>query len=59
MSNDDKKLTEEERLERNYYARLTYRKRKLARMGIEVSIEMLREIDKEKNKKLAPENRKI
>lgn len=53
-----KKLTEEERLERNYYARLLYRKQKLARNGIEVSVEKLREND-ERNKKNAPDNRKI
>jgi len=49
-----KKLTEKERLERNYYARLTYRKRKLARMGIEVSVEELREIDRDRKNKNAP-----
>lgn len=51
----DKKLTKEEIIERNYYARLTYRKRKLARNGIKITIEQLREIDKEKNKNLPPE----
>lgn len=53
-----KKLTEEERLERNYYARLLYRKQKLARNGIEISVEQLREND-ERNKNNAPDNRKI
>jgi hypothetical protein len=51
----DKKLMEEEISERNYYARLAYRKQKLARNGIEITIEQLREIDKEKNKNLPPE----
>lgn len=49
-----KKLTEEERLERNYYARLTYRKRKLAKMGIDVSVKELREIDEDRRNKNAP-----
>lgn len=53
-----KKLTEEERLERNYSARLLYRKQKLARNGIEISVEQLRGND-EINKNNAPDNRKI
>lgn len=52
------KLTEEERLERNYYARLSYRRKKLARSGIEISVDQLRKINELKKEKES-KNRKI
>lgn len=56
MMNSD--FTEQERLERNYYARLRYRRNKLARSGIKISIAELRKIDELKKEKES-ENRKI